>query len=241
MNTAVIIGGAGGIGLSIASNLTNYDKIYLLDIKKPEIELKDNMEYIHFDLCDKDYSILDRLNDINSLIITAGFGHLGLFGDYSDDYIEKSFTVNTVGILKVINHYFNKISSHKPFYTAIMVSISGLVSSPFFSIYSATKAALHRFIESVNVELEKKGVENRILEVSPGSIQGTGFNGGTTDLNVTKDLACEIIKHMNERELIFIPKYQEIFKDVVTRYNNDPHSFGLESYDYKLNSGRVKS
>ena len=35
----------------------------------------------------------------------------------------------------------------------VMGSIAGLVSSPMFSVYAATKAALCRFIESINIEL----------------------------------------------------------------------------------------
>ena len=43
---------------------------------------------------------------------------------------------------------------------------------------AASKAALCRFAESVNIELEVSGTANRILDVSPGSIKGTRFNGG---------------------------------------------------------------
>jgi NADP-dependent 3-hydroxy acid dehydrogenase YdfG len=55
------------------------------------------------------------------------------------------------------------------FYCGIMVSIAGFMSSPFFSVYGATKAALKIFIESVNVELIKSGTSNRILNISPAN------------------------------------------------------------------------
>ncbi len=76
-----------------------------------------------------------------------------------------------------------------------MVSIAGFMSSPFFSLYGATKASLKIFIESVNVELEKAGAVNRILNVSPGSIKGTSFNSGKTDLSLTSTLAKDSIIH----------------------------------------------
>ena len=59
------------------------------------------------------------------------------------------------------------------------------------------------FIESVNVELEKSGSCNRILNVSPGSIAGTSFNNGKTDISVTKPLAQEIIVHLENQEDLF--------------------------------------
>jgi short-subunit dehydrogenase len=114
------------------------------------------------------------------------------------------------------------------------------MSSPFFAVYGATKAALKIFIESVNVELEKGGTQNRILNVSPGSIVGTSFNNGATDLLVTRPLAQEIISHMECQDDLFIPKYEEIFHDVLERYHADFREEGRHSYDYKLSSGRVK-
>ena len=114
------------------------------------------------------------------------------------------------------------------------------MSSPFFSLYGATKAALKIFIESVNVELEKAGTSNRILNVSPGSIKGTSFNQGKTDLSQTSELAGEIIEHVEAKDDLFIPQYEEVFKHVLARYHDDFRKEGLHSYEYKVNSGRVK-
>jgi NAD(P)-dependent dehydrogenase (short-subunit alcohol dehydrogenase family) len=114
------------------------------------------------------------------------------------------------------------------------------MSSPFFSVYGASKAALKIFIESVNVELEKAGSSNRILNVSPGSIKGTSFNQGKTDLSQTASLANDIISHLLAKDDLFIPQYEEIFKNVLARYNADFREEGRHSYEYKLNSGRIK-
>ena len=114
------------------------------------------------------------------------------------------------------------------------------MSSPFFAIYGATKAALKIFIESVNVELEKGGSSNRILNVSPGTIKGTSFNKGETNLDITRPLACDIIQHLEQKDDLFIPQYEEVFKNVLQRYHDDFRAEGRHSYDYKLASGRMK-
>ena len=44
---------------------------------------------------------------------------------------------------------------------------------------------------------------------------------------------------MNNKEELFIPKYEEIFKYVIERYNADSHEYGVHSYNYKMKSGRV--
>ena len=114
------------------------------------------------------------------------------------------------------------------------------MSSPFFAVYGATKAALKIFIESFNVELEKQGSSNRVLNVSPGSIRGTGFGGGgKTDLNLIAPLAEEIIDHLQSGDDLFIPQYEEIYKTVLKRYHDDFREEGRHSYDYKLDSGRL--
>lgn len=113
------------------------------------------------------------------------------------------------------------------------------MSSPFFAVYGATKAALKIFIESVNVELEKSGSCNRILNVSPGSIKGTSFNNGKTDLTALEILASDIIKNLKAKNDLFIPNYDEIYKDVLARYQSDFREEGRHSYDYKINSNRI--
>jgi hypothetical protein len=89
------------------------------------------------------------------------------------------------------------------------------------------------------VELEKSGTANRILNVSPGSIRETSFYNGKTDLAMTESLAKDIIDHLLAKDDLFIPKYDEIYHEVLERYHVDFRKEGLHSYEYKKNSGRV--
>lgn len=243
MKRALVVGGANGIGLSIATQLANrddYDKVYIVDKELVSDEfINSKFENFQFDLMAEDYSLFDKFNDIDTLMITAGFGRLSLFKDVPENYINNSFSVNTVAPIRIIHHFMDRLMSRNEFYCGVMVSIAGFMSSPFFAVYGATKAALKIFIESVNIELEKNGSDNRILNVSPGNIKGTSFNKGKTDLSVTKPLAKEIIQHLYKKDDLFIPQYEEVFKDVLERYNADFREEGRHSYDYKVNSGRI--
>ena len=243
MRKALIVGGASGIGLSIAVRLAareDFSKIYVVDRSALNDEYaSDKIEGICFDLSNEDYSFFDRFDDIDTLMITAGFGKLALFKDISEDYIISSMNVNATAVMRLVHRFYDRIASDRDFYCGVMVSIAGFMSSPFFSVYGASKAALKIFIESVNVELEKSGVTNRILNVSPGSIKGTGFNQGKTDLSLTDALAADIISHLEAKDDLFIPQYEEIFKTVLQRYHDDFREEGRHSYEYKLSSGRV--
>lgn len=240
---ALVVGGSSGIGLSIVLQLVQeatIEQIYVVDKSLfPSEYLTDKISFLQCDLSLGDYSTFDVIDDIQALYITAGFGHLRWFQDLSEDYIDANFAVNAIAPIQIVKRYYDKMLSDNEFYCAVMVSIAGRLSSPLFSVYSATKAALSKFIEAVNVELDVQGSNNRILEVSPGSLKGTGFTGGMSKPELTKDLAAEIVERTKKRELLFIPQYEEVFKGVIERYHADAHRFGVESYWYKKNQGRV--
>ncbi len=244
MKRALVVGGANGIGLSIATELALRDdceKVYIVDravIAEEYVHPK--FEAFQFDLTHEDYSFFCRFSDIDTLMITAGFGRLALFKDLDEQHIINLMHVNATAVMRLIHHFYDKIQSQEDFYCGVMVSIAGFMSSPFFSVYGASKAALKIFIESVNVELEKSGSANRILNVSPGSIKGTSFNQGETDLTQTTVLANDIIRNLEAKNDLFIPQYEEVFKHVLARYQADFREEGRHSYEYKINSGRIK-
>lgn len=243
MRRALVVGGANGIGLSIASRLAaqgDYEKIYIVD-KTVVVDKFSNpkFESIQFDLTNEDFSIFDGFKDIDTLMITAGFGKLALFKDIPECHIISSFSVNTIAPIRIIHHFMDKLMESKDFRCGVMVSIAAFMSSPFYAVYGSTKAALKIFIESVNVELKKNGSTNQILNVSPGSLKGTSFSGGETDLDVLTPMANLIIEHLEAKDDLFIPQYEEVFKNVLTRYAEDFRTEGARSYDYKVKSGRI--
>lgn len=243
MRCVLVVGGANGIGLSIATELAkreDVEKIYIVD----KVDLADeyhNAKFkgFRFDLTSEDYSFFDRFSDIDTLMITAGFGKLALFKDVPEDYIMNSFNVNTIPVLRLVHRFYEKLEAKEDFYCGIMVSIAGFMSSPFFAVYGATKAALKIFVESVNVELKKSGSTNRILNISPGSLKGTSFTAGKTDLLVTAPMANAIIEHLEAKDDLYIPQYNEVFKVVLERYHKDFRAEGEHSYDYKLHNRRI--
>lgn len=244
MKRVLVVGGANGIGLSIATELSHreeVEKIYIVDrLSVPEEYANPKFEAYLFDLTQDGYDVFDLFQDADALMITAGFGRLALFRDIKEEEISHYFHVNTISVMRILKRFYAKLESKTDFYCGVMVSIAGFMSSPFFSVYAATKGALKLFIESVNVELSKQGTSNRILNVSPGSIQGTCFNQGKTDLFVTAPMARAIIAELEKKNDLFIPQYEEVFKDVLTRYQQDFRKEGAHSYDYKLQSGRVQ-
>lgn len=240
---ALIVGGSSGIGLSIVLNLIeddNVDKVFVVDKAVfPNDYTNKKIVFLPCDLAKGDFSVFDGIDDVQALFITAGYGHLKYFQDLSEVYIQDSFAVNAVAPIQIIRRYYEQLLSKDPFFCAVMVSIAARLASPMFSVYSAAKAALSKFIEAVNVELDVQGSTNRILEVSPGSLKGTGFSGGVSHPEQTAALAKEIVDRAKHHEELFIPQYEDVFKEVIKRYETDAHQFGVDSYWYKKKQGRV--
>ena len=245
MKKAVVAGGSNGIGLAIVNRLIlmGYD-VLILDRVRPDEQFgldESRCTYLYCDLSDTDTSLFEQLcqeEEIELLMLTAGFGRVCALEHLHPAEIQKLMQVNTVSCLKIIRCFYERIKSDKKFYCGIMGSVAGLMSSPLFSVYAASKAAICRFVESVNIELEVSGTSNRILNVSPASVEGTRFNGGRNEITKIDKLAEQILQKLLAGEELYIPRYEESIKGILERYQHDPHAYGLHSYAYKKRSGR---
>lgn len=243
MKKALIIGGANGIGLSVALELAARGyAVTVADKSKIAVHLiPENISYKYVDLVSGEYGWLNEFGDIDLLFYSAGIGRVAPFNLLHPVEVENEFKINALACFRILNHYSRRLYSSDDIQCGVMVSIAGRIASPLFSVYSATKAALFRGIEAINTELSKQGFANRILEVSPGSIKGTSFNGGASDPSQTRTLAKSIVNGMENHETLLIPEFDNVFSGVMARYADNPRKFADESYDYKIFNDRLQS
>lgn len=243
MKKAVVVGGSNGIGLAVSKELMNKGyHVCVMDICEPA-ELEGSFSYFYCDLLNLDEDFISanaKDSEIDVLMITAGIGRVSDFEFLHTAEIQKLLEIDTVSTIKIIRLFYERIKSNAPFYCGVMGSIAGMVSSPMFSVYGAAKAALFRFTESVNIELEVSGTTNRILNVSPLSIKGTRFNGGENDIRQIAGLGEEIVKRLFSSTELFLPQ-KELEQSIIDRYYKNPREYGLHSYRYKMESGRASN
>ena len=247
MKKAVVIGGSSGVGLAVSQKLIQkgyFVNILSRNMPQNGILPNDKFAHIYCDLRYLDENLINELskdNDIEVLFISSG---VGLIADFEHTHIcdiDRFYAINTVSAIKILRIFYDKIRNKADFYIGVMGSIAGWLSSPAAAAYASSKAGLVHFIEAVNIELEAKGYKNRILDISPGSFKGSKFSGGQNDLSLLDDLSDEIIKNLFAKNTLFIPQYDEIFKNVINDYHADPHKYGLRSYEYKQKSGRINN
>ena len=63
-------------------------------------------------LLDCDYKIFEEYQDIDTLIITAGFGRVAEFNSLTEAEIINSFKVNSVSAILIIKKFYQNIVQH---------------------------------------------------------------------------------------------------------------------------------
>lgn len=240
MMNAAVFGGSSGLGLGYVSKFLKegYDKVYVFGINEPKIK-NDKIEFVYLNMAKKfDVNRLEIAKEIDFLVITAGKGKIGSFEEITYEEIEESFFIHSINTINIIKFYYESIKNKSSFNTIVLTSIAAKLVSPLFSIYSASKSGLSKAVEAINIELTMNNSKNNILDICPGKLEGTSFYGKETELNLLDELINDSIKHCENRETIYIPKYNEIYKRVLNEYSDDPITFGKKSYRYKKDSNR---
>ena len=202
MKTAVVTGGASGIGLEFVKLLIsdNY-KVYVVDnsqenlSKLSSIVNSENFESIHQDLSktyspEKLYKILKNKN-VDVLINNAGFGTFGKFHK-TDWKIEKDMinlhVLNTTHLTKLFLKDMVKKNEGKILNIA---SVAAFQPGPLMSLYYATKAYILHFTEAISNEVKDKNICISVL--CPGQTKTNFQKNVSTKKNKIKfNTACPI-------------------------------------------------
>ena len=103
---------------------------------------------------------VDGFSRIDVLVNNAGFGRL--------DWLEKldpvkdiqaQFDVNVLGVIQTTRQALPVMMKQRLGHIINMGSMAGLVGSPTYTIYSATKHAVHGFSESLRREVKPWGID----------------------------------------------------------------------------------
>ena len=131
MRKALVVGGNSGIGLAITLYMleNGYDFVYITGKETPKMEdiPVDKADYFarhtsfkRIDLTETKFSQMEAVEDIDTLIITAGFGRVAPFESLLPVEIEKLVKCNMLGVMMMIEKYYHRIRNRQDFYCAVM-------------------------------------------------------------------------------------------------------------------------
>lgn len=169
--TAVVTGGASGIGLATAKMLASGGaNVVALDLV-PTVDAP--LVGIRCDVSDDESvkdaidAVVERFGQLDILINNAGIGAQGSVADNDDAEWMNVFDVNVFGIVRVTRAalpYLER-SAH-----AVIVntgSIAGWAGLPQRAAYSATKGAVHALTLAMAADYVRDGI--RVNAVAPGT------------------------------------------------------------------------
>lgn len=117
---------------------------------------------------------LKKAGDIDLVITSAGLSHPGRMPDVTVDAFRKEMELNYFGTLNVIHEYVQKKIACKEHGEVLIVSSAlGLIGSPGYCPYAASKYGLRGLVESMCMELPPRGIDVHVYY--PSNMRTPGY------------------------------------------------------------------
>ena len=176
---AAITGGNSGIGRATAQRFASEGaKVYVFD--KFTDSGVDGVTTIGGDVTarrdlDRFFKIVGAENGhLDVLFANAGVGNMAPLGSISDSDFDFVFGVNVKGVLFTVQAGLPLMKAGGSI--ILTSSTTGVMGTPAFSVYSASKAAVRNFARTWALDLKGTGI--RVNVISPGATSTPGLHEG---------------------------------------------------------------
>ena len=207
--TAVITGGAGGLGRALTKALID-DGWFVAIIDLPGSEFQSALDAVDApnllgafacDLTDREQvaetcrRICDERPSVDLVIYNAGVTQISQFSDLARETHERVMNINYFGAVDVASHFLQPLRQSRGTHLAIS-SVAGFAPLVKRTAYAASKHAMEGFFGSLRAEEARHNV--RVCIAAPSFI-GTNINrpGVTTDGTERPGSATDGVDYMN--------------------------------------------
>jgi NAD(P)-dependent dehydrogenase (short-subunit alcohol dehydrogenase family) len=178
MKTILITGCSSGFGLEIARYFLDRDWNVVATMRSPREDLlpaSSRLRILPLDVTD-DASIravVAQAGPVDVLVNNAGIGSLAAVEAQSMAQVREIFETNTLGSIAMCQAFIPQMRERAQGVVINVTSSVTLRSLPLLAVYTASKAAVNAFTESMALELASVGVQARL--VLPGRAPSTRF------------------------------------------------------------------
>lgn len=178
MKTVLITGCSSGFGLETARYFLDRDWKVIATMRTPREDVLPRSEHLRvlaLDVTDPQSirEVVDAAGPIDVLVNNAGIGVLNALEGTSMDIARDVFETNTLGTIAMTQAVLPQFRQRKAGVIVNVTSSVTLRSLPLLSVYTASKAAVNAFTESLALEL--KAFDVRVNVVLPGRAPETRF------------------------------------------------------------------
>ena len=188
MKTVLITGCSSGFGLDIAKYFLERDWKVIATMRTPREDLlprSDKLVILPLDVTNEDSvrRAVEAAGPIDVLVNNAGIGWLNALEGTPIDVARDVFETNTLGTMRMVQAVLPQFRERQAGMIINVTSSVTLKSLPLLSVYTASKAAVNAFTESLELELRPFNIKVRI--VLPGAAPDTSF--GKTAMSRIQD------------------------------------------------------
>ena len=179
--TVLITGGSSGIGLELAKQLLERDNVVIItgrDQDKLDAATRalPRVHTFKSDVSDPEAiaalhdSVIARFPALDTLVNNAGImRNLSLHQSRDLNDVTREIEINLGGPIRMVQQFLPHLKTRSG---ALIVNVSSglaFVPLPISPVYSATKAAIHSFTQSLRVQLAGTGVT--AIELAPPGVE----------------------------------------------------------------------
>lgn len=178
MKTVLITGCSSGFGLEIARHFLAHDWSVVATMRTPDrsiLPASDHLRVLALDVMDEASirAAIDAAGPIDALVNNAGIGVMYPLEGMSTASAHSVFATNTLGTIAMTQAVLPAFRTQG---AGVIVNVTSAVTIkplPLLSVYTASKAAVNAFTESLALELAPLGIRLRL--VLPGRSPETQF------------------------------------------------------------------
>ena len=177
---ALITGASGGIGCEISRRLASEGWNLYLHYHQNEAGIKElaneleafpiEIKLIQADLSAQDghLAILERVSELDAIILNSGDSFFGLLTDMSDEEARRMITLHVTAPFLLAKGLVGKLINKRAGNIIAVTSIWGEIGASCEVLYSMVKGGQNTFVKALAKELAPSGI--RVNAVSPGAI-----------------------------------------------------------------------
>lgn len=185
MKTVLITGCSSGFGLEIARHFLDRDWNVVATMRTPDARIlppSERLRVLALDVTDEASvrSAIEAAGPIDALVNNAGIGVMYPLEGVSMATVRSVFETNTLGTIAMTQAVLPALRARGAGVIVNVTSAVTLMPLPLLSVYTASKAAVNAFTESLALELEPLGIRLRL--VLPGRSPETQFGASARAL-----------------------------------------------------------
>ena len=178
MKTILITGCSSGFGLETAKYFLEHRWKVIATMRTPREDVlpgSENLRVLSLDVRNAESirNAVEAAGPIDALVNNAGIGLLNALEGVTMEAIREIFETNTFGTMAMTQAVLPQFRQRKAGVIVNVTSTVTLRSLPLLSVYTASKAAVNAFTESLALELQQFNV--RACLVIPGRAPETRF------------------------------------------------------------------